>query len=81
MTSDSHWTDFCSVCSGQSLKDSPRDPAEDTAGHQHLDRLSEDEDEDCAYHTRHCDEVGLLVPESIRCPSVDLESGLIECQR
>ena len=81
MTSDSHWTDLCSVCSGQSLEDSPGDPAKDTAGHQHFDLLSEDEDEDCPDHTGHGDQVGLFVPETIRCPSVDLGSGLIKWQR
>ena len=65
MTSDSHWADFGSVRSRKSLENSPRDSAKDTAGHQHFDRLGEDEDKDCTDHTSHCNEVGLLVPESV----------------
>ena len=51
---------------------SPRDSAEDTPSHQHLDRLGKDKDEDGSDHTSHSDQVGFLVAESIRCPSVNL---------
>jgi len=51
---------------------SPRDSAEDTSRHQHLDRLGKDKDKDGSDHTGHSDQVGLLVAKSIRCPSVNL---------
>ena len=51
---------------------SPRDSAEDTSRHQHLDRLGKDKDKDGSDHTGHGDKVGSLVAESIRCPSVNL---------
>lgn len=51
---------------------SPRDPAEDTTSHQHLDGLGKNKDEDGSDHTSHGDKVSLLVAESIRCPSVNL---------
>ena len=51
---------------------SPRDSAEDTSGHQHLDRLGKNKDKDGSDHTGHSDQVSLFVAESIRCPSIDL---------
>lgn len=51
---------------------SPRDSAEDTTSHQHLDGLGKNKDKDGSDHTSHSDQVGLFVSESIRCPSVNL---------